>query len=143
VGNVRSSTVTGEASSSNVAEIAGIKAVDLQAGLLGGANLISGIGSGSFNTSSAAVTGPSTATSDVMVGGLIGDGNTAKLDGNVTGIATLTNTVLATTVSGSATATATSSAVGIGGYDIQILKDGVITASATSNTSSIANTVTV
>jgi hypothetical protein len=89
------------------------------------------------------VTGNSTATSDVMVRGLIGDGNTAKLDGNVTGIATLTNTVLATTVSGSAEATATSSAVGIGGYDIQILKDGVIRASATSNTSSIANTVTV
>jgi hypothetical protein len=78
-----------------------------------------------------------------MVGGLIGDGNTAKLDGNVTGIATLSNTVLATTVSGSATAIANSNAVGIGGYDINILKDGVITASATSNTIATANTVTV
>jgi hypothetical protein len=32
--------------------------------------------------------------------------------------------------------------VGIGGYDIHILKDGVITASAISNSSATANSVT-
>jgi hypothetical protein len=72
----------------------------------------------------------------------LGYGNTATLDGNVSGIAKLSNTVLASTVSGSASATSTSSAVGIGGYDIHILKDGVITASAISNSSATANSVT-
>jgi hypothetical protein len=94
-----------------------------------------------YDANSAAVTGASTADSDVMVAGLLGYGNTATVDGNVSGIATLSNTVMATTVSGAASATSSSEAIGIGGYHINILKDGVITASAISNSSATANSV--
>jgi hypothetical protein len=136
-----SSTTTGAASSFNEAEVVGIHGVDLQAGLLGGANSIRGLAGGVYDANSAAVTGASTADSDVMVAGLLGYGNTATVDGNVSGIATLSNTVMATTVSGAASATSSSEAIGIGGYHINILKDGVITASAISNSSATANSV--
>ena len=136
-----SSTTTGAAETTNTAVVVGIHEVDLQAGLLGGANSIRGLAGGVYDATSAAVTGDSTSSSDVKVAGLMGYGNTATVDGNVSGIATLSNTVLATTVSGAASATSTSEAVGIGGYNINILKDGVITASAISNSSSTANSV--
>ena len=137
-----SSTTDGAATAENKAMLVGIHKVDLQGGLVGGANRISGIADGKYNASSNTVTGDATTTSDVKVAGLLGDRNTATLDGNVSGVATLTNTVLATAVSGIASATSTSSAVGIGGYDIHILKDGVISASAISNSSATANSVT-
>jgi hypothetical protein len=136
-----SHTTTGDATTGNTAVLVGINKVDLQAGLVGGANRISGFAAGDYNTNSNSVTGDATTTSKVKVAGLLGDRNTATLDGNVSGVATLTNTVLATTVSGIASATSNSSAVGIGGYDINILKDGVITASAISNSSATANSV--
>jgi hypothetical protein len=141
-GNLTSSTTTGPAASTNTGLIVGVHKVDMQAGLVGGANRISGAAEGVYNSSSSAVTGDATTASKVDVAGLLGYGNTATLDGNVSGIAKLSNTVLASTVSGSASATSTSSAVGIGGYDIHILKDGVITASAISNSSATANSVT-
>jgi hypothetical protein len=141
-GNLTSSTTTGPASTTTTGLIVGVHKVDMQAGLVGGANRISGAAEGVYNSSSTAVTGDATTASKVAVAGLLGYGNTATLDGNVNGIAKLSNTVLASTVSGSASATSTSSAVGIGGYDIQILKDGVITASAISNSSATANSVT-
>ena len=137
-----SSTTTGDATTGNYAMLVGINKVDLTGGLLGGTNRITGIAEGLFNASSNTVTGDATTTSDVKVAGLLGDRNTATLDGNVSGVATLTNTVLATAVSGIASATSNSSAVGIGGYDINILKDGVISASAFSNSSATANSVT-
>ena len=136
-----SSTTTGAAETDNSAVLIGIHKVDLAAGLLGGTNSIRGLAGGVYDATSAAVTGDSTADSNVKVAGLLGHGNTAVVDGNVSGIATLSNTVLATTVSGAASATSTSEAIGIGGYNINILKDGVITASAISNSSSTANSV--
>jgi hypothetical protein len=79
----------------------------------------------------------------VSVAGLLGSGNSAKLDGNLTATAILSNTVLASTITGSATANAYGDAVGLGGYNVNILQSGNITASAVSNTIATASTVTV
>jgi hypothetical protein len=137
-----SSTTEGAATTGNRATLIGIHDVDLQGGLVGGANRIIGAAEGRYNAATSAVTGNATTTSDVEVAGLLGDRNRATVDGNVSGIATVKNDVLATTVSGIASATSNSSAIGIGGYDITILKDGVISASAISNSSATANSVT-
>jgi len=140
------STTTGAAVATTDATLRGIAYTDLTAGLLG-ANKLTASAEGDYSTTSTTVTGPSEATSNVLVGGLIGNAsgplNTATLSGDVSAIAKLNNTVLATAVTGAATATATGDAVGISGYNIHILGSGTISAQVVSDTSTSASTVTV
>ena len=141
-GLVTADATTGNTTTSTVADLYGIKAINLEAGLIG-TNTISALANGKYTTTSTSVTGNADAHGDVSVGGLIGSGNTAKLSGNVSGTALLSNTVTASTVSGSATATASGDAVGIGGYSIEIIGSGAITAVANSTTVASASTVSV
>jgi len=53
----------------------------------------------------------------------------------------LSNSVTSRTVSGNASATATGDAIGLGGYSINIIGNGAITASADSDSSSFARSV--
>lgn len=141
-GLVTADATTGNTTTSTVADLYGIKAINLEAGLIG-TNTISALANGKYTTTSTSVTGNADAHGDVSVGGLIGSGNTAKLSGNVSGTALLSNTVTASTVSGSATASASGDAVGIGGYSIEIIGSGAITAVANSTTVASASTVSV
>jgi hypothetical protein len=140
------STTTGLADATTNAALRGIAYTDLTAGLLG-ANKLTASADGNYTTTSTTVTGPSNATGNVSVGGLIGNPmgtpNTAILSGDVSAIAKLSNTVLATAVTGAATAEAIGNAVGISGYNINILGSGTISAQVISNTSTSASTVTV
>ena len=140
------STTTGLAEATTIATLRGIGSTDLTAGLLGANKLIASA-EGDYGTTSTSVTGDSNAIGNVVVGGLIGNAfgapSTATLSGDVSAIAKLSNTVLATAVTGAATATATGDAVGISNYNIQILGSGTISAQVISNTSTSASTVTV
>ncbi|MEI6615441.1 MAG: hypothetical protein WCL59_02590, partial [Cyanobium sp. ELA507] len=122
--------------------VAGITDVDLKA-----SNLTAN-GQGTYSTTATSVTGDASADSTVMVAGLLGSGNSATLynpggSSNLSASAILTNTVLASTTTGAASAIAHGDAAGISGYNVNFLTSGTITASAVSNTSAIASTVTV
>jgi hypothetical protein len=74
--------------------------------------------------------------------GILGNGSdTISVNGGITAIAQLSNTVTATSVSGNAVATATSDAVGLSGYNVSIIGSGTLNASATSNSQSLASSV--
>lgn len=133
----QASTITGDALGSTHAWIAGIKNVDLKA-----TNVIASA-TGIYDSKALAVTGDATASSDVGVAGLIGHDNVAKLSGNLTASAVLSNTVLATTTTGAASAMAHGNAVGIQGYDINVLSSGIINASAISTTNVTATSVSL
>jgi hypothetical protein len=134
-------TVTGSADASTDAEIYGISHTDLLGGQVG-ANSINASAEGNYATTSTAVTGDSHADSHVDVGALIGCDNTASLSGDVNAVASLVNDVFASTVTGAATAHASGDVVGISGYDINILGSGSISASVSSRTSTVAQSVT-
>jgi hypothetical protein len=89
------------------------------------------------------VAGNATGTSDVSAYGIFGgvNGDTLSVSGGVSAIAQLSNTVTATSVSGNAVATATSDAVGLSNYNVTIIGNGSLTASASSQASSIATSV--
>ena len=140
-GSVLATTKSGPALANTSATVHGISNANLVGGQVG-SNLIDGNAKGTFDTKSAATTGDSNASSIVDVFGLLGNGNTISLSGNLNAIAELSNTVTATTITGNASATAGGSVVGLQGYDVNILGSGIITASAISNTVAIASTVT-
>lgn len=136
--NTSANTITGEASAANTAEIIGIHNLDLYGGQAGAAsNLVLGQAKGAFNTSAMATTGDAVGVSNVNGGGIIGDNNVLRVNGNVSAIADYSNTVMATTVTGLAIARALTNAVGISGYQINLLESGNISANV--STSSIAN----
>ena len=136
--NTSANTITGEASAANTAEIIGIHNLDLYGGQAGAAsNLVLGQAKGAFNTSAMATTGDAVGVSSVNGGGIIGDNNVLRVNGNVSAIADYSNTVMATTVTGLAIARALTNAVGISGYQINLLESGNISANV--STSSIAN----
>jgi len=140
-GDLLANTVAGDALGETRADLVGIRSIDLLGGQVG-ANQISASAQGNYLTTSTAVTGNAEASSQVDVGGLIGDGNFASLSGDVEAMASLVNTVFATTVTGAATAIARGDVVGISGYDIHILGSGSIKATVNSETSTIASSVT-
>jgi hypothetical protein len=140
-GDLLANTVSGDAVAETSADLVGIRSIDLLGGLVG-ANQITASAEGDYLTTSTAVTGDADAFSDVTVGGLIGEGNTASLSGSIEAMASLVNSVFASTVTGSATAIASGDVVGISGYDIHILGSGSIKASVNSETATIASSVT-
>ncbi len=136
--NTSALTITGEASAANSAEIIGIHNLDLYGGQTNEAsNLVLGQAKGAFNTTAMTTTGDAVGVSSVNGGGIIGDNNVLRVNGNVSAIADYSNTVMATTVTGLAIARALTNAVGISGYQINLLESGNISANV--STSSIAN----
>ena len=140
----------GDAKSDNTANLFGIAEVDLVGGMVGQGtgtpNAVRGTSFGDFDLAATSVNGGATGISTVNAAGIFNDdpataANTLDVNGGVTAIATLSNTVTANTVAGAATATATSNVVGTSGYDINIIAGGTLTASASSNPSAIANSV--
>jgi hypothetical protein len=123
--------------------IAGLSDVDITAGQ-SGTNLVLGTSLGDFEAIASSTEGDATANSDVNAFGIRdadGDG-TITTSGGIRAIANLSNSVVANTVNGNASATATADAVGLSGYNITILGSGSLDASALSNSSGIATSVT-
>jgi len=146
-GNVVASTTgvagAGDATATiNPSALYGIADVDLVGGQAG-SNLVRGTAFGDFDATATSVEGVATADSDVSAYGIFGGAaaNTLDVNGGVTAIAQLTNTVTATSVAGNAVATATSDAIGLSNYNVTIIGSGTLTASAISNASSTASSV--
>jgi hypothetical protein len=136
--NTSANTITGEASAANTAELIGIHNLDLYGGQTNEpSNVVLGQAKGAFNTTAMTTTGDAVGVSSVTGGGIIGDNNVLRVNGNVSAIADYSNTVMATTVTGLAIARALTNAVGISGYQISLLESGNISANV--STSSIAN----
>ena len=108
-----------------------------------GSNLVKGTSLGEFEAFATSTEGDATASSDVNAFGIT-DGDldgTLTTSGGVTAIAQLVNSVVANTVNGATSATATSDAVGLSSYTINIIGDGILNASALSNSSGSASSV--
>jgi hypothetical protein len=140
IGNGQS---TFSASDATTTDIVGITNVNMFGGQVGTNNIV-GSGFGKFDSAATAVTGNATGVSNVKVNGIFGSGstnNTITTSGNVNAQATLSNTVVASTVTGAATATAVSNAVGLQGYNVTIIGSGnlIAGASSTSLTSASSN----
>ena len=111
--------------------VRGLFDVDILGGMVG-TNTVNGVAVGDFDVTADSIKGAATGSSDADAYGIFndaGDGN-ITLSGNIDAIAQLTNTVTARTIEGTASATATGDAIGLGGYSINIIGSGVITASA-------------
>ena len=111
-------------------DLFGIKNIDIIGGQVG-TNSVIGTSVGDFDAIAISEQGDATALSDVNAYGIFGDGtDTINISGSVSGIAQLSNSVTATSVSGNAIATASSDVVGIQGYNITIIGNGSVTSSA-------------
>jgi hypothetical protein len=125
----------------STSDLFGIRNIDIVGGQVG-TNSVLGTSVGDFDATATSVKGDSTAISDVNAYGILGNGSdTISVNGGITAIAQLSNTVTATSVSGNAVATATSDAVGLSGYNVSIIGSGTLNASATSNSQSLASSV--
>jgi hypothetical protein len=134
-------TLTDTATASGTANLYGISRVDINGGMVG-TNSVLGTSVGDFDATATSVAGNAYANSDVSSYGIFGSGaDTINVSGGINAIAQLSNTVTATSVSGNAVATATSDAIGISGYNIHIIGNGTLNASATSSSSSLASSV--
>tara|TARA_Y100000385_G_scaffold268201_1_gene305013 strand:+ start:1071 stop:2576 length:1506 start_codon:yes stop_codon:yes gene_type:complete len=122
--------------------IAGIQNVDLIGGQIGN-NMIMGTANGMYENIANSVNGDAIAHSDVSAYGIRdedGDG-IIQTSGSIRAIATLSNTVVSQTVNGNAVAVATGSVVGLSGYSIHMNGSGSFVATAESDVSSIAGSV--
>ena len=154
--NVATSSTThggGDSTASNIANVFGIAETDILGGQTSGSS-VSGKGIGEFTTIASNTTGNATASSTVNGAGIIGDGvsiisggalssnpNTLSVNGNIEGIAHISNTVMAHTVYGNATATATGGAVGISGMDISSTGGGVLSGIASNTQVAMASSI--
>ena len=141
--NTIGSSNADDASSSMVANIAGLQNVDILGGQVG-TNLIKGTSTGDYDSTAISIAGDSTAVGTVTGYGIFsatpqtGDIVTS---GNIQAISNLLNTVVASSVAGTATATATTTAVGLGNYNVTILGSGTLNANATGLAESTASSV--
>jgi hypothetical protein len=148
---VIASTITGAAktgigddnafAATGATDIVGISNVNMFGGQVGTNNIV-GSGFGKFDSAATSMNGAADAVSNVNVNGILGSaGNAITTSGNVNAQATLSNTVVASTVTGAATATAVSNAVGLSGYNVTIIGSGnlIAGASSTSLTSASSN----
>jgi hypothetical protein len=121
-------------------DIVGIQNVNMFGGQVGTNNIV-GSGFGKFDSAATSVKGTADAVSNVNVNGILGGSanNSITTSGNVNAQATLSNTVVANTVSGAATATALGNAVGLQGYNVTIIGSGNVIAGANSSTLSSAS----
>jgi hypothetical protein len=122
----------------------GISDVDLIGGQVG-SNLIKGTANGAFNSTATSVAGDALGMSDNkaygIFGGSIGSADTINLNGNVTAIAQLANTVVASTVAGNAGSAADSASIGLSNYDVAIISSGNMNISAINASKSTASSV--
>ncbi|MDI9407357.1 MAG: hypothetical protein QM522_11690, partial [Chitinophagaceae bacterium] len=122
--------------------ISGIENVDILGGMVG-SNLVKGTAFADFDVLAESVKGAASGSSTADAYGIFdaaGDGD-ITLSGNVQAVAQLSNTVTARTIEGNATASAIGDAIGLGGYSVTIIGSGSITASADSNSRSLAESV--
>ena len=133
-----SNTTTGHSSAENDGRLVGIKNVDITGGQ-SGFNKVDGQATGVFNTFASNTNGDATASSHTSARGM--QGGVVSNNGEIYGLAELSNTVVATTTTGSATATATGSAIGIDQYNIHMGGDGVITGNASVNMVASSSTI--
>ncbi len=143
--STESSSVKGNSTSNTLAELGGLFDVTLTGGQVAGDNRISGFAIGDLETAASTITGNAAATSEATASGIFystADPGSINVNGNINAIAQLSNTVTASTVTGDATANVTNSVVGIGNANITIGQSGSITASAVSNSTAIAQSIT-
>jgi len=149
-GTTESSSVTGDSTADTNTELGGIVDVTLTGGQVAAsnpnnANVISADVFGDLETAANTVTGDATANSVATAGGIFYQTNnpgSININGNINAIAELSNTVTASTVTGNATAMVSNSVVGLGNANITIGQSGSITASAVSNSTAIAQSIT-
>jgi hypothetical protein len=123
----------------NATDIVGISNVNMFGGQVGTNNIV-GSGFGKFDSAATSVNGAADAVSNVNVNGILGSaGNAITTSGNVNAQATLSNTVVANTVTGAATATAVSNAVGLSGFNVTIIGSGNLIAGANSSSITTAS----
>jgi hypothetical protein len=145
MGGTESSSITGNSTAETNAELGGIVDVTLTGGQVAGSNAINARVVGDLETAASTVTGDATANSAATAAGIFyqtSDPGSINVNGNINAIAQLSNTVTATTITGNATATVSNSVVGLGNANITIGQSGSITASAVSNSSAIAQSIT-
>ena len=145
VGSTESSSITGKSTADTNAELGGIVDVTLTGGQVAGNNAINASVFGDLETAASAVTGEVLANSAATAAGIFyqtSNPGSINVNGNINAIAQLSNTVTASTVTGNATATVTNSVVGLGNANITIGQSGSITASAVSNSTAIAQSIT-
>ncbi len=145
MGGTESSSITGNSTAETNAELGGIVDVTLTGGQVAGSNAINARVVGDLETAASTVTGDATANSAATAAGIFyqtSDPGSINVNGNINAIAELSNTVTATTITGNATATVSNSVVGLGNANITIGQSGSITASAVSNSSAIAQSIT-
>ena len=106
-----------------------------------GSNLVDGRAIGVFDTNASSTTGDAHASSHTQAKGMAGGPNNASNNGTFYGLAELSNTVVASTVTGAASATATGSAIGIDQYNLSMAGDGVISANASVNSVASSSTI--
>jgi hypothetical protein len=125
---------------SGATDIVGIQNVNMIGGQVGTNNIV-GSGFGKFDSAATAVKGDATGVSNVNVNGILGGtaNNSITTSGNVNAQATLSNTVVASTVTGAATATAVSNAVGLQGFTVTIIGSGNLIAGANSSSITTAS----
>ena len=141
--NTIGSSDADDASSSMVANIAGLQNVDILGGQTG-VNLIKGTSTGDYDSTAISIKGDASALGTVTGYGLFstaGSPGDITTSGNIQAISNLLNTVVASSVAGSATATATTTAVGLGNYNVTILGSGTVTANATGLAESTSSSV--
>jgi hypothetical protein len=138
--NASSNTTNGNSTAINDGTMNGINDVEITGGQ-SGSNLVDGRAIGVFNTTAFSITGDATASSNTDAKGMAGDMSNASNNGTFYGMAELSNTVVASTVTGAASATATGSAIGIDQYSLTMAGDGVITANASVNSVARSSTI--
>lgn len=139
------SSVSGDVRAFNDGFRTGLSNLYLEAGQVGSTgSSINGSSSAAFNTAASTTSGNAEALSDATSFGI--SNSVLSVNGNVSAISQLVNTVAASTVTGNAVATATGRSVGLdGGLDgtsVHTHGNGTITAAASSTIASNANTVT-
>jgi hypothetical protein len=102
---------------------------------------VDGRATGIFNTFASNTNGVADARSHTSARGMEGSSSNFSNNGQINGLAALSNTVMATTTTGSATAIATGSAIGIDQYNITMGGDGVITGNASVNMTASSSTI--
>ena len=134
------SSVSGDALAQNDAFTSGLSNLYLTAGQVGGTgSSINGAASSAFKTVASTTTGNADAFSDATSAGI--SNSQLNVNGSVSAVSQLSNTVVASTITGNATATASGHSAGLDGSPVHIAGNGSITASASSVISSSSNTI--
>jgi hypothetical protein len=134
------SSVSGDALAQNDASTSGLSNLYLTAGQVGGTgSSITGAALSTFETLASTTTGNADAFSDATSTGITN--SQLNVNGNVSAISQLSNTVVASTMTGNAMAVATGHSAGLDGSPVHIAGNGTISASASSVISASSNTV--